>query len=62
MALFDNQGDLTLSLLVRSDPFTNSPEILCMSLFFRFHEVPTKNVAAMLFKRLIMTIFDDQGK
>ena len=32
MAIFDNQGHVTLPLLVRSDPFWNSFEILCMSL------------------------------
>ena len=32
MAIFDNQEDITLPLLVRSDPFSNLSEILCISL------------------------------
>ena len=31
MATFENQGDVTLPLLVRSNPFSNSSEILSMS-------------------------------
>ena len=34
MAIFDNQGHVTLPLLVRSDPFSNLSEILSMSLLY----------------------------
>ena len=34
MTIFDNQGAVTLPLLVQSDQFSNSSEILCMSLLY----------------------------
>ena len=57
----DNQGDITLSSLVRSDPFLNSSEILCISLLSAsFMNIQQNNEEAMLFTRSIMTIFDNQ--
>ena len=43
MAIFDNQGDVTV-IVVRSDPFSNSSEILCISLLCAsFMQIQQKN-------------------
>ena len=57
---FDSQGDKTLLLFIRSGPFSNSSEILSISLIFTsFMKIQQKNNEATLFKTSIMAIFDN---